>query len=94
MTDFHKTGIGQMYYGKHVPEMIKELRRIADSLEKGNKMMMKEAKLTKKAGKVDEDKIKDIKELDKLEEKEKKEIKTNEGGHPTKKDADLSAVDE
>lgn len=89
MTDFHKTGIGQMYYGKHVPELIKELRRIADGLELGNKMMMKEAKLTKKAAKVEE-KIKDVKELDKLEEKEV----PNAGGHKSKKDPDLSAVDE
>ena len=90
MTDFHKTSIGQIFYGKHVPEMVKELRRIADGLEQGNKMLMREAKLTKKATKVDE-KIKDIKELDKLEENS---VKTNTGDNKLKKDPDLSAVDE
>jgi hypothetical protein len=90
MIDFHKTGLGQMFYGKHVPEIIKELRRIADGLEQGNKMMMRESKLTKKAAKVDE-KIKNVKELDKLENNT---AVHNEGVHKPKSDPDLAKIDE
>jgi hypothetical protein len=100
MTDFHKTPIGQVFYGKHVPELIKELRRVADSLEKGNKIMLRESKLTKKASKLDEGKIKDMHELEKLEkddakfEKIKKIEERTEGGFKFKKDPDLSAIDD
>ena len=91
MTDFHKTPIGQLFYGKHVPELVKELRRVADSLELGNKMMVKESKLTKKSirEKLDK-KIDNVDELDKLEEKTSN---LNQGGH-AQKDPDLSAIDE
>jgi len=34
MNDFHKTRMGQTFFGSHVPKLIKALERIADALEK------------------------------------------------------------
>ncbi len=55
MNDFHNTPMGRLFYGKNVPELIKELRRIADSLEQGNKThereLIREKKLKKSSTK-------------------------------------------
>lgn len=48
MSNFHKTIMGQVFYSKQVPELIKELRRIADALEKGNSLYTNSIKLEKK----------------------------------------------
>ena len=40
--------MGQVFYSKQVPELIKELRRIADALEKGNSLYTNSIKLEKK----------------------------------------------
>lgn len=88
MTDFHKTGAGQLFYGKHVPELVKELRRIADGLERGNKLFENEMKLKKRKEHSIKEKIEDIKETEKLNDISG--VNQNTRG----KDPDLSAIDE
>lgn len=90
MTDFHKTGAGQLFYGKHVPELVKELRRIADNLEKGNKLYEREMKLDKKKKNTLEEKLDDVKETEKID---KTNLTVNDNVH-TKKDPDLEGLDE
>jgi hypothetical protein len=89
MTDFHKTGAGQLFYGKHVPELVKELRRIADNLEKGNKLYEREMKLDKKKNALEE-KLEDVKETEKID---KTNLAVNDNVH-IKKDPELEGLDD
>ena len=49
MSEFFKTQAGRIYYGKHVPALITELRKIADNLEKNNKLYESSLKIEKKS---------------------------------------------
>lgn len=66
MGNFHNTSIGKLFYGKHIPELVKELRRIADSLEKGNKLYENELRSRKRKEKSFREKKDEIKETNRL----------------------------
>lgn len=90
MSDFYKTGVGQLFYGKHVPELVQELRRIANNLEKGNKLYEREMKLEKKKRNTIDEKLKDVKETEAFE----KNLNINDNVYEKTIDPDLSAIDE
>jgi len=42
MQEFYKTPIGQLFFKKQIPELVFELRRLADEIEKANKLTQKQ----------------------------------------------------
>lgn len=43
MPQFHETGYGQAFFNRQLPELIKNMGRIADALEKSNEVAEEKA---------------------------------------------------
>lgn len=87
--EFHKSPIGKIFFGKQIPELVKELRHLANELEIANKLADKQHRISLREKKNLRESKKAEKDLDVKEEIAKIKQETSK---KKQVDQDLDAV--